>query len=101
IPRGFVAVTVGRSAEEEQQQRFVIPVAYLNHPLFLQLLEEAEEEYGFSQRGPINIPCLVERFRSVSGLIDLETTSHHHHHHHHHNDLRRQHHHPHFLCFNA
>ncbi|KAL0317938.1 UNVERIFIED_CONTAM: Auxin-responsive protein SAUR32 [Sesamum angustifolium] len=89
IPKGCLAITVGQGAE---QQRFVIPVIYVNHPLFTQLLKEAEEEYGFDQKGPINIPCHVEEFCHVRGLIDKETTSHHHHHHHHHH---------HFLCFKA
>ncbi|XP_052204472.1 auxin-responsive protein SAUR32 [Diospyros lotus] len=82
IPKGCLAVTVGQGAE---QQRFVIPVIYINHPLFMQLLKEAEEEYGFDQKGPINIPCHVEEFRHVQGMIDRE--NHHlrrHHHHHHH-----------------
>ncbi|KAF7153288.1 hypothetical protein RHSIM_Rhsim01G0178100 [Rhododendron simsii] len=58
-----------------EQQRFVVPVMYLNHPLFMHLLKEAEEEYGFDQKGTITIPCRVEEFRYVQGLIDKE---HHH-----------------------
>ncbi|GER46741.1 SAUR-like auxin-responsive protein family [Striga asiatica] len=92
VPKGCLAVTIGR--EEEERRRFVIPVAYVNHPLFARLLGEAEEEYGFEQEGPINIPCHVEEFCHVRGLIDrVMTTSHHHHggggHHHQ------------FLCFKA
>ncbi|KAL8050710.1 hypothetical protein ABFX02_06G098200 [Erythranthe guttata] len=95
IPKGCVAVTVGQG---EEQQRFIIPVTYVNHPLFIQLLKEAEEEYGFDHDGPINIPCHVEDFCHVRGVIDKETTSlyrrhqdHHNHHHHHHQ----------LLCFRA
>ncbi|KAL1565496.1 Auxin-responsive protein saur32 [Salvia divinorum] len=96
IPRGCVAITVGQGAE---QQRFVIPVMYVNHPLFTELLREAEEEYGFDQKGAINIPCHVEEFRQVRGLIDQDATSYHHHHHHH---VHHHHHHHHqFLCFRA
>ncbi|OMO97817.1 Auxin responsive SAUR protein [Corchorus olitorius] len=85
IPKGCLAILVGQG---EEQQRFVIPVIYINHPLFMQLLKEAEEEYGFDQKGPITIPCHVEEFRNVQGIIDKE--QHHHHHgsgggHHHHN----------------
>ncbi|KAK8481603.1 hypothetical protein V6N13_077211 [Hibiscus sabdariffa] len=76
IPRGCVAVMVGQG---EEQRRFVIPVVYINHPLFMQLLKVAEEEYGFDQKGPITIPCHVEEFRNVQGMIDKD---HHHHHHH-------------------
>ncbi|XP_042047971.1 auxin-responsive protein SAUR32-like [Salvia splendens] len=75
IPKGCLAITVGQAAE---QQRFVIPVIYINHPLFTELLKEAEEEYGFNQKGPINIPCHVEEFRQIQGLIDQDATSHHH-----------------------
>ncbi|KAL3653689.1 hypothetical protein CASFOL_003370 [Castilleja foliolosa] len=86
IPKGCFAVTVGQG---DEMRRFVVPVAYVNHPLFLELLKEAEEEYGFEQEGPINIPCHVEEFCYVRGLIDKETSSHHHNHHHQ------------FLCFKA
>ncbi|KAI3471253.1 hypothetical protein Pfo_027916 [Paulownia fortunei] len=95
IPKGCVAITVGQGAE---QQRFIIPVIYVNHPLFTQLLKEAEEEYGFDQEGPINIPCHVEEFCHVRGMIDKETMTSHHHHQQHHN---HHHHHHQFLCFRA
>lgn len=76
IPKGCLAITVGQG---EEQQRFVIPVIYINHPLFMQLLKEAEEEYGFDHNGPINIPCHIEEFRHVQHIIHEETTSQHHH----------------------
>ncbi|KAI8565118.1 hypothetical protein RHMOL_Rhmol03G0235900 [Rhododendron molle] len=86
IPKGCLAVMVGQG---EEQQRIIIPVIYINHPLFMQLLKEAEEEYGFDHKGPINIPCHVEQFRHVQGMIDKDQQSHHHHPHPHH----------HLLCF--
>ncbi|KAA8533553.1 hypothetical protein F0562_031013 [Nyssa sinensis] len=76
IPKGCLAIMVGQG---EEQQRFIIPVIYINHPLFMQLLKEAEEEYGFDQKGPINIPCQVAEFRYVQGMIDKEKSHHHHH----------------------
>ncbi|XP_019200244.1 PREDICTED: auxin-responsive protein SAUR32-like [Ipomoea nil] len=86
IPKGYVAVMVGTGGaggeeQQQQQRRFVIPVTYLNHPLFLRLLKEAEEEYGFRHDGPLNIPCPVDEFRRVQGMIDKETARRHHHHH--------------------
>lgn len=81
IPKGCLAVMVGQG--EEERERFVIPVMYINHPLFMHLLKEAEEEYGFDHEGPITIPCHVEQFRTVQGIIDKENSPHHHHHHHH------------------
>ncbi|KAH1108601.1 hypothetical protein J1N35_012369 [Gossypium stocksii] len=80
VPKGCLAIKVG--SEGEEQQRFVVPVIYFNHPLFMQLLKEAEEEYGFDQKGTITIPCNVQEFRNVRGLIDRENSLHHHHHHH-------------------
>uniref|UniRef100_A0A7N0SXQ6 Small auxin up regulated protein n=1 Tax=Kalanchoe fedtschenkoi TaxID=63787 RepID=A0A7N0SXQ6_KALFE len=77
VPKGCLAVRVGRGEEE---QRFVIPVMYLNHPLFKELLKEAEEEYGFHQKGLITIPCPVEEFRTVNAMIDQDNSSHHHNH---------------------
>ncbi|XP_009793038.1 auxin-responsive protein SAUR32 [Nicotiana tabacum] len=78
IPKGCLAITVGYG---EEHQRFVIPVTYINHPLFMQLLKEAEEEYGFGHKGPIKIPCHIEEFRHVQGVIDKEAASHNHHNH--------------------
>ncbi|PNX78204.1 SAUR-like auxin-responsive family protein [Trifolium pratense] len=62
VPKGCLAIKVGQG---EDQQRFVVPVIYFNHPLFMQLLKEAEEEYGFDQKGTIKIPCHVEEFRNI------------------------------------
>ncbi|KAI4328960.1 hypothetical protein L6164_021270 [Bauhinia variegata] len=77
VPKGCLAIKVGQG---EEQQRFVVPVIYFNHPLFMQLLKEAEEEYGFDQKGTITIPCHVEEFRNVQGMIDRDKSLHHHHH---------------------
>ncbi|KAJ4825433.1 Auxin-responsive protein saur32 [Turnera subulata] len=60
VPKGCLAIKVGQG---EEQQRFVVPVLYFNHPLFMHLLKEAEDEYGFDQKGTITIPCHVEEFR--------------------------------------
>ncbi|GMH22523.1 hypothetical protein Nepgr_024366 [Nepenthes gracilis] len=71
-PKGYLAIKVG--GQGEQQQRFVVPVLYLNHPLFVRLLKEAEEEYGFDQKGAITIPCHVEEFQYVQGMIDKQAS---------------------------
>ncbi|KAI3756960.1 hypothetical protein L6452_04492 [Arctium lappa] len=90
IPKGYVAVMVGHEGEE--QKRFIIPVMYLNHPLFMELLKEAEDEYGFQHQGLINIPRHIQDFCNVQRLIDHDYNHHHHYHHHHH-------HHHHICCF--
>ncbi|KAG8043811.1 hypothetical protein GUJ93_ZPchr0458g22278 [Zizania palustris] len=54
VPAGHVAVCVGGSS-----RRFVVRAAHLNHPLFRELLRQAEEEYGFPSGacGPVALPC--------------------------------------------
>lgn len=76
VPKGCLGVVVGQG---EKRQRFVIPVTYVNHPLFGSLLKEAEEEFGFDHDGPISIPCHVDEFRNVQDLIDRDCHDHHHH----------------------
>lgn len=60
VPTGHVAVTVGSN-----YKRFVVPTAYLNHPVFKKLLVEAEEEYGFTNTGPLAIPCDESLFEEI------------------------------------
>ncbi|KAK7285749.1 hypothetical protein RJT34_20530 [Clitoria ternatea] len=76
IPKGWLAIKVGQGSEQE---RIRVPVNYLNHPLFAQLLKQAEEEFGFAQKGTIIIPCQIAQFKNVQHLIHRER--HHHHHH--------------------
>ncbi|KAL1329290.1 hypothetical protein HN51_046415 [Arachis hypogaea] len=88
IPKGYLPIKVGHG---EEQEKIVMPVMYLNHPLFSQLLKEAEEEYGFDQQGTIIIPCHLKEFRYIQELIDRDNNNnsnnnnkslqHHHHNH--------------------
>lgn len=77
IPKGYLPIKVGKG---EEQKKIMVPVMYLNHPLFSQLLKEAEEEYGFDQQGTMIIPCRVEEFWYVLELIDREKYPQQHHH---------------------
>ncbi|CAL9132982.1 unnamed protein product [Musa acuminata var. zebrina] len=58
-PKGHIAVYVGGG------RRYVVPVIYFNHPLFGELLQEAEEEFGFHHPGGITIPCPAAEFERV------------------------------------
>jgi len=59
IPKGYFAVYVG-----EKQNRFVIPISYLNQPSFQDLLSQAEEEFGYDHPiGGITIPCSEDVFQ--------------------------------------
>ncbi|XP_010523830.1 PREDICTED: auxin-responsive protein SAUR32-like [Tarenaya hassleriana] len=84
VPKGCLAIKVGQGHEQE---RIIVPVVYFNHPLFMQLLKGAEEEYGFEQKGTITIPCHVEEFRHVQSKIDQERSVYHHHDHHQYHQL--------------
>ena len=44
------------ATEGWRPERFVIKLRYLNNPEFLKLLKQAEEEFGFSQEGALEIP---------------------------------------------
>ncbi|KAG6711832.1 hypothetical protein I3843_05G067600 [Carya illinoinensis] len=66
VPRGFFAVYVG----ENQKRRFVIPVSYLNQPLFEDLLRKAEDEFGFNHpTGGLTIPCRIDTFIDVTSRL--------------------------------
>ncbi|CAI9763781.1 unnamed protein product [Fraxinus pennsylvanica] len=60
VPAGHVGVTVGSN-----NKRFVVRATYLNHPLFKKLLVQAEEEYGFTNTGPLAIPCEESLFEEI------------------------------------
>ncbi|KAL6651874.1 hypothetical protein ACP70R_010799 [Stipagrostis hirtigluma subsp. patula] len=63
VPAGHVAVCVGGAS-----RRFVVRAAHLNHPVFRELLRQAEEEYGFPSgacAGPIALPCDEGLFEHV------------------------------------
>ncbi|KAF7818801.1 auxin-responsive protein SAUR15 [Senna tora] len=64
-PTGFFALYVG-----EERQRYVVPTAYLSHPLFKILLEKVYDEYGFDQRSALVIPCSVSTFQEVLNAIE-------------------------------
>ena len=60
VPAGHVAVCA-------EGARFVVRLAHLGHPAFLELLQQAEEEYGFpaGASGPVALPCDEHRLRDV------------------------------------
>ncbi|KAK8483292.1 hypothetical protein V6N13_075498 [Hibiscus sabdariffa] len=71
VPSGHVAVCVGTSC-----RRFVVRVTYLNHPVFKEFLIRAEEEYGFSNEGPLTIPCDESVFEEVIRFISRSESGH-------------------------
>ncbi|KAL6176040.1 hypothetical protein ACLB2K_052676 [Fragaria x ananassa] len=68
IPKGYFAVYVG----ESQKKRFVVPISYLNQPLFLDLLSQAEEEFGYHHpMGGITIPCSQDTFIDLTSRLSV------------------------------
>ncbi|XP_006359717.1 auxin-induced protein 15A-like [Solanum tuberosum] len=66
VPKGHCAVYVG----EEQKKRFVIPISFLNQPLFQDLLSQAEEEFGFDHpMGGLTIPCKEDVFINLTSRL--------------------------------
>lgn len=67
VPKGHFAVYVG----EVKKKRFVIPISYLNQPLFQDLLNRAEEEFGFNHpTGGLTIPCSEDYFITLTSLLN-------------------------------
>lgn len=67
VPKGHLAVYVGE--KDDDACRVLVPVIYFNHPLFAELLREAETVYGFNHSGGIQIPCQKSRFENVKMRI--------------------------------
>lgn len=66
MPAGHVPVYVG-----ENMERFVVSAEVLNHPIFVRLLNETAQEYGYSQKGALRIPCHVMVFERVLEVLRL------------------------------
>ncbi|XP_010548085.1 PREDICTED: auxin-induced protein 15A-like [Tarenaya hassleriana] len=67
VPKGHVAVYVGETCKK---RRFVIPISYLNHHLFQDLLNLAEEEFGFDHpMGGLTIPCSEDYFTALASAL--------------------------------
>jgi len=68
VPKGHAAVYVG----ESQRNRFVIPVSFLNHSSFQDLLCQAEEEFGFHHpMGGLPIPCREDIFIDLISQLSM------------------------------
>jgi SAUR family protein len=67
VPKGYLAVYVG-----EKMKRFVVPVSYLNQPLFQELLNQAEEQFGYDHpTGGLTIPCREQVFLDITSHLNL------------------------------
>ncbi|KAL8060261.1 hypothetical protein ABFX02_02G013200 [Erythranthe guttata] len=66
VPKGHLAVYVGQN----EKKRFVIPLSYLNHPSFQELLFQTEQEFGFHHpMGGLTIPCSEDLFVDLTSRL--------------------------------
>jgi len=67
VPKGYLAVYVG-----DRMRRFVIPVSYLNQPLFQELLNQTEEEFGYDHPmgSGLTIPCSEDSFLELTSRLN-------------------------------
>ncbi|KAK7312269.1 hypothetical protein VNO77_36022 [Canavalia gladiata] len=67
VPKGYVAVYVG-----EKMKRFMIPISFLNQPLFQELLKQSEDEYGYDHpMGGLTIPCKEDMFLDIASRLNV------------------------------
>jgi SAUR family protein len=64
---GYLAVYVG-----QERNRFVIPTRFLNLPVFVGLLERAEEEFGYQGNGGLVLPCEAGFFAEVLKILERD-----------------------------
>ncbi|KAK9112250.1 hypothetical protein Scep_019769 [Stephania cephalantha] len=65
LPEGHIRVYVGKDAP----CKFDLEANYLNHPLFENLLELSEEEFGHSYSGALRIACEIDLFQYLLELL--------------------------------
>uniref|UniRef100_A0A803Q9G0 Small auxin-up RNA n=1 Tax=Cannabis sativa TaxID=3483 RepID=A0A803Q9G0_CANSA len=67
IPKGYIAIYVG----EDEKKRYVVPLSYLNEPAFEELLNMAEEEFGYDHpMGGLTIPCREDIFIDLTSQLN-------------------------------
>nr|GEU41252.1 auxin responsive SAUR protein [Tanacetum cinerariifolium] len=66
VPKGHLAVYVGQN----EKRRFVVPIAYLEQPLFQNLLRQSEDEFGFDHSmGSLTISCQEDEFFEITAQL--------------------------------
>ena len=66
VPKGYLAIYVG-----EKMKRFVIPVSFLNEPLFQELLSHVEEEFRYCHpMGGLTIPYKEDLFLDIASRLN-------------------------------
>ncbi|GAA0173201.1 hypothetical protein Leryth_002508 [Lithospermum erythrorhizon] len=65
VPKGHFVVYVG-----ESRSRYIVAISLLTHPEFQNLLQRAEEEFGFNYNDMgLTLPCDEQVFCSLLSMI--------------------------------
>lgn len=64
VPKGHFVVYVG-----ENRTRYIVPISFLSHPEFQNLLQQAAEEFGFDHDMGLTIPCDEVVFESLISML--------------------------------
>ncbi|QCE06017.1 auxin-induced protein X15-like [Vigna unguiculata] len=62
VREGYFAVLATKGGESK---RFIVGLNFLNDPAFLGLLDQAQEEFGFRQKGALEIPCQPQELQKI------------------------------------
>ncbi|GAA0160080.1 hypothetical protein Leryth_005291 [Lithospermum erythrorhizon] len=64
VPKGHFVVYVGQN-----RTRYIVPISILTRPEFQNLLQRAEEEFGFDHDMGLTIPCEEVVFESLTSSL--------------------------------
>ena len=59
----------------KEDHRFIVELHYLNHPLFVQLLDLSAAELGYSHNGALRMACDIPLFEHVLTLLSNSNPS--------------------------
>ncbi|PHT36388.1 hypothetical protein CQW23_24088 [Capsicum baccatum] len=57
--------------KEEEPMRFIVELHWLTNPSFLKLMKQAENEYGFLQKGGLEVYCLAAELQKILELTSV------------------------------
>ncbi|KAH6797672.1 hypothetical protein C2S52_022226 [Perilla frutescens var. hirtella] len=57
----FSVITTGNG----ESKKFLIGLRFLSYPPFVRLLEAAEREFGFEQKGVLTLPCEASELQQI------------------------------------
>ncbi|KAF6172495.1 hypothetical protein GIB67_007008 [Kingdonia uniflora] len=63
VDKGYVAVYTA------DENRFIVPLTYLNHDIFRELLRLSEKEFGLPRDGPITLSCDMVFMKYIVSLV--------------------------------